>query len=119
MGRVRARTSAHSGLGRSHPRSYDICLHCRRLAIISGVLDILAARLLGAMLLVFSALALAPLIFATARDHISWGANAYSQTAVGAVWNIADAQSKQNHPCGQPPEYGLLRKRYRIGGELI
>jgi len=66
-----------------------------------------------------SALALAPLIFATARDHISWGANAYSQTAVGAVWNIADAQSKQNHPCGQPPEYGLLRKRYRIGGELI
>jgi hypothetical protein len=46
------------------------------LAIISGVLEILAARLLGAMLLVFSVLALAPLIFASPRNHVSWGANA-------------------------------------------
>ena len=60
------------------------------LAIISGVLDILAARLLGAMLLVFSALALAPLIFAAPRDHVSWGGNAYNLTAVGAAWVIAE-----------------------------
>ena len=46
------------------------------LAMISGVLEILAARLLGAMLLVFSVLALAPLIFASPRNHVSWGANA-------------------------------------------
>jgi hypothetical protein len=60
------------------------------LAIISGVLDILAARLLGAMLLVFSALALAPLIFASPRNHVSWGGNAYNLTAVGAAWIVAE-----------------------------
>ena len=60
------------------------------LAIVSGVLDVLATRLLGLMLLVFSALALAPLIFASPRAHASWGANAYNLTAVGATWIIAE-----------------------------
>jgi uncharacterized membrane protein len=59
------------------------------LAIVSGVQDVLAARLLGAMLLVFSALALAPLIFSFPRDHGAWGANAYNVTAVGAAWILA------------------------------
>jgi hypothetical protein len=36
------------------------------------------------------ALALAPLIFAAARDHVSWGANALNLTAVRAAWNIAE-----------------------------
>lgn len=60
------------------------------LAIGSGVLDILAAKLLGLMLLVFSALALAPLIFAFPHDHGAWGANAYNLTAVGAAWILAE-----------------------------
>ncbi len=60
------------------------------LAIATGVLDILAARLLGLMLLIFSALALAPLILASPRDHGSWGANAYNLTAVGAAWIVAE-----------------------------
>lgn len=60
------------------------------LAIIAGVLDVLAARLLGWMLLVFSALALMPLIYAFPRDHGSWGANAYNLTAVGAAWVLAE-----------------------------
>ena len=60
------------------------------LAIVSGVLDVLAAKLLGLMLLVFSALALVPLIFASPRDHASWGANAYNLTAVGAAWIVAE-----------------------------
>lgn len=60
------------------------------LAIAVGVLDVLAARLLGLMLLVFSALALAPLIFAYPHDHGAWGANAYNLTAVGAAWIIAE-----------------------------
>lgn len=59
-------------------------------AIVSGVLDVLAARLLGLMLLVFSALALAPMIFSFPRAHASWGANAYNLTAVGAAWIIAE-----------------------------
>ncbi|HET8826197.1 MAG TPA: hypothetical protein VFM77_13760 [Terriglobales bacterium] len=60
------------------------------LAIVSGVLDVLGARLLGLMLLVFSVLALAPLISASPRNHASWGANAYNLTAVGATWIVAE-----------------------------
>jgi hypothetical protein len=60
------------------------------LAILSGVLDVLAARLLGAMLLVFSALALLPLIFAAPRNHVSWGGNAFNLTVVGAAWVVAE-----------------------------
>jgi uncharacterized membrane protein len=69
------------------------------LAIVSGVMDVVAARLLGLMLLVFSALALAPRIFASPHNHVSWGANAYNLTAVGAAWIIAEwlaTQQQQN-----------------------
>ena len=59
------------------------------LGIVSGVMDILAARLLGLMLLVFGALSLAPLIFASPHDHVAWGANAYNLAAVGAAWIFA------------------------------
>ncbi len=60
------------------------------LAIIAGPLDVLAARLLGAMLLVFSALVLAPLPFLAPRNHVSWGGNAFNLTAVGAAWIVAE-----------------------------
>jgi len=60
------------------------------LAIVSGVLDVLAAWLLGLMLLVFSALTLAPMIFASPHDHEAWGANTYNLTAVGSTWIIAE-----------------------------
>jgi uncharacterized membrane protein len=71
------------------------------LAIISGVRGVLAARLLGLMLLIFSALVLTPPIFASPHDHAAWGANAYNLTAVGASWIVADwlasrRQSVQN-----------------------
>jgi uncharacterized membrane protein len=59
-------------------------------AIISGVLDVLAASLLGLMLLVFSALALAPLIFSFPRAHGAWGANAFNLTAIGSAWVVAE-----------------------------
>jgi uncharacterized membrane protein len=58
-------------------------------AIVSGVLDALAAWLLGLMLLLFSALALTPLIFTAPRDHVSWGGDVYNLTAVGAAWIMA------------------------------
>jgi len=60
------------------------------LGIVFGVLDVLAARLLGWMLLVFSLLVLTPLIFASPHDHAASGANAYNLTAVGAAWIVAD-----------------------------
>jgi uncharacterized membrane protein YphA (DoxX/SURF4 family) len=60
------------------------------LAILSGILDVLAARLLALMLLIFSALILAPMIFALPHNHIAWGGNAYNLAAVGAAWILAD-----------------------------
>jgi hypothetical protein len=74
------------------------------LAIVSGVLDVLAAKLLGLMLLVFSVLALAPLIFRFPRNHVAWGANAYNLTAVGAAWIVAGwlATRRQPVPNQQP-----------------
>ena len=54
------------------------------LAILSGILDVLAAYLLGLMLVIFE-LALVPLVIANPRQHIPWGSNAYSLAAAGAV----------------------------------
>ena len=68
------------------------------LAILSGVLHVLGARLLGLMLLVFSALALAPLIFASPHDHVSWGGNAFNLTVVGAAWSVADWLADRRRP---------------------
>jgi hypothetical protein len=60
------------------------------IAILSGLLDILAARLLGLMLLIFSAFTLLPLLFAYPHDHGAWGVNVYNLAAVGATWVLAD-----------------------------
>jgi hypothetical protein len=68
------------------------------LAILSGILDALAARLLALMLLIFSALVLAPMVFAYPHNHIAWGGNAYNLAAVGAAWILADWLSTRRHP---------------------
>jgi uncharacterized membrane protein len=67
------------------------------LAIITGVMDSLAAWLLGAMLLVFSVLALVPIILATPHDHTSWGGNAYNLTAIGGSWIMAAWLADRRH----------------------
>ena len=68
-------------------------------SILSGVLDVIAAKLLALMLLVFSALALAPLPFASLDDHVAWGANAYNLAAVGATWIFAKSlASRRQEP---------------------
>ena len=65
------------------------------LAILTGILDVLAAQLLGLMLLCFSAIALAPLIFSTPHSHVAWGGNAYNLTVVGAAWIAAEWLASQ------------------------
>ncbi len=64
-------------LGKNHRHRFRLA----GLAILSGVMDVLAARLLALMLLVFSALSLAPLIFASPHNHVAWGGNAYNWAA--------------------------------------
>ena len=73
------------------------------LAILSGILDVLPARPLALMLLLFSALALLPLVLATPRDHVAWGANAYNLAAVGAVWIFAHGTARRR---AQPAQVG-------------
>lgn len=68
-----------------------ICFVLAGTAIVSGILDVLASRLLTLMLLVFSAVALVPLIIADPHDHTAWGANAYNLAAVGSIWIFADS----------------------------
>jgi uncharacterized membrane protein len=61
------------------------------IAILSGIQDLLAARLLALMLLVFSVLVLAPRPLARPHDHVTWGSNAYNLAAVGAAWLAAES----------------------------
>lgn len=61
------------------------------MAILWSIVDALAARLLASMLLVFSLLILMPRAFASPRNHVAWGGNAYNLAAVGAVWIFAES----------------------------
>lgn len=67
-----------------------ICFVLAGIAMVLGIMDVLATRLLALMLLVFSVLVLAPMAFASPHDHTAWGGNAYNLAAVGAAWIVAD-----------------------------
>jgi uncharacterized membrane protein len=58
-------------------------------AILIRVLDVLAARLLAVMLLVFSAFALLPVLVAYPHNQIAWGSNAYNLAAIASMWILA------------------------------
>jgi uncharacterized membrane protein len=58
-------------------------------AICSGVKDVLAARLLALMLLLFEGLVELPPIFVRLHDQPTWGAAVYNVTAIGACWIFA------------------------------
>lgn len=61
------------------------------IAILTGILDVLAARLLALMLLVFSALVLAPGALAHPHNQVLWGSNAYNLAALGAFLIYAES----------------------------
>jgi uncharacterized membrane protein len=59
-------------------------------AIVSGVRDVLAARLLALMLLVFEfAIEVRP-VFAQPHSQQAWGGAVYNLTAIGACWIFAE-----------------------------
>ena len=94
-----------------------ICFVLAGLAILAGILDALAARLLALMLLVFSALALAPMLFAFPHRHDVWGGNAYNLAAVAAAWIFADSIATRQQQSVNPtkPSPGI---ESRIDGVL-
>lgn len=59
------------------------------IAILIRVCDVLAARLLAVMLLVFSTFVCLPWIIHDPRGHEAWGGNAYNLTAAAAAWVLA------------------------------
>ena len=59
-------------------------------AICSGIMDVLAARLLALMLLLFEGLVEVPPIFIRLHDQPTWGAAVYNVTAIGACLIFAE-----------------------------
>lgn len=67
------------------------------IAIVSGMRALLAARLLTAMFLTFSALVWLPRLFAAPTNHIAWAGNAINLAMVGATWIVADWLGARAH----------------------
>lgn len=61
------------------------------LAIISGVLALVAARLLTAMIVVFGVLVWLPAVYAQPHVHMMWSANAINFALLAAAWAMADS----------------------------
>lgn len=59
-------------------------------AICSGRMDVLAARFLALMLLLFEVLVEIPPIFVRLHNQPTWGAAVYNVTAIGACWIFAE-----------------------------
>jgi uncharacterized membrane protein YphA (DoxX/SURF4 family) len=59
-------------------------------AICSGIMDVLAARLLALMLLLFEGFVEIPPIFIRLHNQKTWGAAVYNLAAVGACWIFAE-----------------------------
>src|ERR1700722_339288 len=68
-----------------------ICFVLAGVAILSGIQDVLAARLLALMFLAFNAVALPQFIVAAPKNHAAWGGNAFNLALVGANWIFAAA----------------------------
>lgn len=60
------------------------------IAILSGVMAVLASRLLTVMLVGFGALVWAPSLFEDPHVHMAWAGNAINLAWVGAAWVVAD-----------------------------
>jgi uncharacterized membrane protein YphA (DoxX/SURF4 family) len=75
-----------------------ICFVLAGLAILSGIQDVLSARLLALMFLAFNVFALPPFIFANPKDHAAWGGNAFNLALVGATWIFADSIATRQRP---------------------
>ena len=64
------------------------------IAILAGVRDVLAARLLALMLLIFSVVLLTPGIFAQPHNHVAWGGDACNLTVAAAVYLYSEARAQ-------------------------
>jgi hypothetical protein len=68
------------------------------IAILIGVCDLLATRLLALMLLVFSAFLLLPYLVHAPYEQAAWGSNIYNLDVIGAVWIYAGWLARRKMP---------------------
>jgi hypothetical protein len=71
-------------------------------AICSGIKDVLAARLLALMLLLFEGFVEIPPTFIHPQNQAAWAAAVYNVTAIGACWIFAEflARRADRRPIG-------------------
>lgn len=72
------------------------------LAILTGVLATLGARLLAAMLVVFGVVVWLPRIVAAPRLHATWAGNAVNLLVASAAWIVADWLARRERYHGAP-----------------
>lgn len=65
------------------------------IAILTRVMDRLAAVSLTVMFAAFGILIHAPLLFADPRSHLNWVMNAMNLALTGAAWAVADSLSSR------------------------
>ncbi len=63
------------------------------LSILSGILDLLAARLLTLMYVIFGALVHAPFVWGDPANHGKWIENDVNLILIGCAWIVADSLS--------------------------
>lgn len=78
------------------------------LAILSGVLSVVACRCLTVMILVFGALVWLPALMAQPHDHTTWCGNAINLTIAGAAWVVADWMALQRSESPGEPRTSAL-----------
>lgn len=61
------------------------------LALLSGIMAVMAARLVTLMFVGFGALVWAPQLIHGPAGHLSWGGNAINLALIGAAWVLADS----------------------------
>lgn len=72
------------------------------LAILSGVLATLGARLLAAMLIAFGILIWLPKLFTFPHEHAAWAGNGVNLGIAGAAWVVADWLARRDRYDGAP-----------------
>jgi uncharacterized membrane protein YphA (DoxX/SURF4 family) len=86
------------------------CQIAAGLAVLSGVLDLPAARLLTAMYLAFGLLVHLPRLIADPRSPGAWGEHGVNLVLLGAAWVLADTLANATRPreAGRRTVFGRL-----------
>ncbi len=70
------------------------------IAIVSGIRDVLAARLLMLMLFLFELMVEIPPVIAKPHNQVAWGGALYNLVAIGACWIFAESVASRRQANG-------------------